>query len=101
MTLTAGLAIYLVVWWLVFFVVLPFGVVPQHEEGEVIEGTDASAPVQPRLVRKALITTVLAGFVWALVAYIYVYQPISLDSFPFVPKLHDWYGPADTSRPAQ
>ncbi len=33
MTTTAGVAIYLIVWWLVFFAVLPFGVRSQHEEG--------------------------------------------------------------------
>ena len=60
--LTFG-AIYLVVWWLCLFVVLPFGVRTQDEEGTTILGTTASAPARPMLVRKALITTVLAAIV--------------------------------------
>ncbi|KAB7739292.1 DUF1467 family protein [Parvibaculum sedimenti] len=93
MTWTAGIAIYLVVWWTILFLVLPFGVRSQHEETTPsVEGTDPGAPVAPMLVRKALVTTVIAALVWLLVAYIYIYQPISFDSIPFMPKLHDWYG---------
>ncbi|HMM14176.1 MAG TPA: DUF1467 family protein [Parvibaculum sp.] len=95
MTLTAGLAIYLVIWWTVLFAVLPWGIVSQHEEGAVTDGTDASAPVRPRLLRKALITTIIAAMLWCVVAYIYTYQPIGFDSIPFLPELHEWYGPAD------
>lgn len=65
----AIVAIYLVVWWLCLFIVLPFGVRTQHDEGETVLGTVASAPVRPMLVRKALITSVLAavvtGAIWA------------------------------------
>lgn len=59
-------AIYLVVWWICLFVVLPIGVRTQADEGESILGTAESAPVRPMLVRKALATTVLAAVVVAL-----------------------------------
>lgn len=56
-------AIYFVVWWVCLFVVLPFGVRTQAEEGDTILGTTESAPFRPMLVRKALITTALAGVI--------------------------------------
>ncbi|HUD50277.1 DUF1467 family protein [Parvibaculum sp.] len=96
MTWTAGIAIYLVVWWTILFAVLPWGVRSQHEEGDVADGGDPGAPVRPMLVRKALVTTALAAVVWLGVAYVYVYQPVSFDDLPFMPKLHDWYGPNET-----
>ena len=37
-------AIYLVVWALCLFVVLPFGVRSQHEAGEVVRGSERRAP---------------------------------------------------------
>ncbi len=67
MTVTGGLAVYFVIWWVVLFAVLPFGVRSQSESGEVARGTEPGAPVVPGLVRKALITTVLAAAVFALV----------------------------------
>ena len=38
-------AIYFVLWWVVLFVTLPFGVRSQHEDGEGAAGTDPGAPV--------------------------------------------------------
>jgi predicted secreted protein len=71
MTLTGGLAVYFVIWWTVLFAVLPFGVRSQVEEGTIGEGTEPGAPVAPMLLKKAGITSVVAGFVFALVWYIW------------------------------
>lgn len=71
MTLTGGLAVYFVIWWTVLFAVLPFGVRSQAEAGEVRDGTDPGAPQAPALLRKALITTVVAAIVFAGVWYIW------------------------------
>jgi predicted secreted protein len=40
MPLTTALAIFFLIWWVVLFAVLPFGVRSQHEEGEMPAGTD-------------------------------------------------------------
>jgi predicted secreted protein len=67
MSWTLGLALYFVIWWTVLFAVLPFGVRTQGEAGEVVPGTPASAPVTPRLKRVALMTTLVATAVFAVV----------------------------------
>jgi predicted secreted protein len=59
-----GIAAYVVIWWLVIFAVLPFGVRPSAE-GE--PGHDAGAPANPRLKLKAAITTGVAAIIWLLV----------------------------------
>ena len=48
-TISTGFAIYFVLWWVVLFVTLPFGVRSQHEDGEGIPGTDPSAPVATQM----------------------------------------------------
>ena len=63
MSLWTFFAIYFVVWWIVLFAVLPFGVRTQAEAGEVILGTTASAPTRPRLVRTVIATTIVAAVV--------------------------------------
>ena len=60
------LAIYFVIWWTMLFAVLPFGVRSQAESGEVSPGTDPGAPVAPRLVSKALWTSIVAAIVTAV-----------------------------------
>lgn len=86
MALGSALAIYAIIWWLVLFTVLPWGVVTQQESGTVEAGTPESAPVRPLLVRKLLATTVLASVIWAAVYYLLVYQPIALDDVFFLPR---------------
>ena len=60
-----AIAVYFVIWWTVLFAILPLGITSQHETGDVVEGTDPGAPVTPRLLRKAIQTTVLASIVFA------------------------------------
>jgi len=64
MNITFLLAVYFIVWWVVLFAVLPFGVVTQGEAGEVVPGTPESAPAHFRLLRVVLITTVVASVVF-------------------------------------
>ena len=65
------IAIYFIVWWVVIFAVLPFGVRSQAEAGEVTEGTEPGAPVLPGLLRKAAITSVIAAIVFGIVWYVW------------------------------
>ena len=57
------IAVYFVVWWVVLFAVLPFGVRTQEETGDVTLGTTSSAPARPLLIRKAIATTIVAAIV--------------------------------------
>jgi predicted secreted protein len=58
-------AIYFVLWWIVLFVTLPFGVRSQHEDGEGAPGTDPGAPIVTRMGRKLIWTTVLSAVIFA------------------------------------
>lgn len=61
MTISSALAIYFVVWWMVLFAVLPFGVRSQHEDGGGMEGTDPGAPVAHGMLRKVVWTTIISA----------------------------------------
>ncbi len=63
MTWFTGIMVYLVIWWVVLLTVLPFGVkVPDNPE----PGHATSAPENPMMWRKALITTLIAAVFWGL-----------------------------------
>jgi predicted secreted protein len=61
MTWVQGIVAYVVIWWVVIFAVLPFGIRPT-EEGDI--GHAAGAPANPRLWFKAGVTTVVAAVLW-------------------------------------
>jgi predicted secreted protein len=75
-------AIYFVLWWLVLFAVLPWGVRSQKEAGTAVEGSDPGAPVVPRLLLKAVATTVIASILFGAGYAVWQAGWVSLDSFP-------------------
>ena len=79
MSLISALAIYFIIWWLVLFAVLPIGVRSQSEEGDIVLGTEHGAPIRPMLVRKAIITTIIAGIVFACVYLVFAVLEFSLE----------------------
>jgi predicted secreted protein len=58
--------VFAVVWWLILFMVLPFGAAPPDE---VEPGMATSAPARPRLGIKLAVTTVLAALVTGLIMW--------------------------------
>lgn len=76
------IAIYFIVWWVVIFAVLPFGIRSQHEDGAVEDGTEPGAPLRPLLLRKALITTVIAAVIVGVFAWSLETGRLTLDMFP-------------------
>jgi predicted secreted protein len=56
-----AIASFVVIWWVVLFAVLPFGV-RSLDPGDI--GHAAGAPANPRIWRKVGITTLVAVVVW-------------------------------------
>lgn len=79
MSLTSALAIYFVTWWIVLFVVLPWGVRSQAEKGEVVAGSEPGAPAVPHIGRKMLWTTFVSALVFGLFYLAYTRKVVSLD----------------------
>tara|TARA_B100000963_G_C22070843_1_gene427960 strand:+ start:242 stop:460 length:219 start_codon:yes stop_codon:yes gene_type:complete len=61
------IVIFVIIWWLVLFVVLPFGI--QRDENS-IKGNDPGAPKNPMLKKKIYLTTIISIFLSILVSWI-------------------------------
>ncbi len=59
-----GVVLYATIWWVVLFAVLPLGIRSQPD-ADPLTGWRGT-PAQPRLVHKAVITTLAAAVVWGL-----------------------------------
>ena len=67
MGLVSGLVVYILLWWWVFLMTLPFGA----KAPDTIEaGHATSAPAKPMLWRKAVITTIIAGILFMTVYFL-------------------------------
>ena len=58
----SGIVVYVLIWWVVLFAVLPIGTQPVAE-GDAESGW-RGAPANPRLWRKVLITTLVSVVFW-------------------------------------
>jgi predicted secreted protein len=78
MPVTTALAIFFLIWWVVLFAVLPWGIRSQHEGGEIAPGTDPGAPAVPRLGRKLMWTTLVSALIFAGCYVVYVNHLVTL-----------------------
>ena len=61
MSWATGVMVYLVIWWIILFAVLPLGVRRVENPGR---GQERGAPERPDLRRKAIITSIVAAVLW-------------------------------------
>jgi predicted secreted protein len=70
-----GLAIiYIIIWWIVFFTILPIDV--NRQKSIKIEGEDTGSPENPKMLKKFIyctgITTVIFMIIYLLIKYEYL-----------------------------
>lgn len=68
----SAFVVFLIIWWLTLFTILPMGVRGQSEEGTIVKGSEPGAPVKPDMWRKVKLTTVITFIIWVLVCGIIV-----------------------------
>jgi len=75
MSWATGVMVYIVLWWTVLFAVLPLGVRRVQDPGR---GQERGAPERPQLLRKAIITSIVAAVLWVV---FYVLHQADIFSF--------------------
>ena len=79
MNATGAVVLFLSIWFLTLFVLLPLGQRSQADMGEVTPGTPASAPHKPQLLRKMIWASIITAILWAIAAWMIVGGVISRD----------------------
>lgn len=95
MSIASAIVLFAVIWFMVFFVVLPLRLVTQGETGEVVPGTHASAPANPRLGRKVWITTIWAVILWIVIGGTILSGVITVRDFDVMNRMGPAEAPAD------
>jgi predicted secreted protein len=85
MGIGTSIAVYLTIWWVVLFAVLPLGTVSHAEAGiDKGDGGDPGAPVDPKLKQKFLTTTWVSAIVFVIVWLVVYFGLIPLPNLPDV-----------------
>jgi predicted secreted protein len=78
-----SIAIYLVIWWVVLFTILPLGVTSHADAGiDPGDGGDPGAPVNPNLKRKFITTSWVSAIIWGVFMVAMHFHLIPLPNLP-------------------
>ena len=82
MGITGSIIVYVLIWWIIFFSVLPVGIQSNKEKfRERIEGIDPGAPNNPKIAKKFLITTLITTIIFAVIYYLVSIDLLNLREF--------------------
>ena len=72
-----GLAIiYIIIWWIVFFLILPLDV--NREKLIKIAGEDAGSPENPRMLKKFIYCTGITSIIFIIIYLLIKYEYLNL-----------------------
>ena len=82
MGITVSIIVYVMIWWIIFFSVLPIGIKSNKEVfKEKIGGMDPGAPKNPKIATKFLITTVITSIIFIVIYYLVNIDLLNLREF--------------------
>jgi len=80
--ITGSIIVYVLIWWIIFFSVLPVGIQSNKEKfKEKIEGVDPGAPINPKIGKKFLITTLITSIIFIVIYYLVEFNLLNLRKY--------------------
>ena len=82
MGITGSIIVYVMIWWIIFFSVLPMGIQSNKEVfKEKIGGMDPGAPKNPKIGKKFIITTLMTTIIFIVIYYLVEINLLNLREF--------------------
>jgi len=80
----SAIVLYSFIWFLTLLVVLPIRQRTQDEVGEIVPGTPRSAPANPQMRKRLVITTIAATIIFAIIAGIILSGAITIEDIDWL-----------------
>ena len=82
MGITGSIIVYVMIWWIIFFSLLPIGIRSNKEVfKENIGGMDPGAPKNPRIGKKFFVTTLITTIIFIVIYYLVEIDLLNLREF--------------------
>ena len=82
MGITGSIIVFVLIWWMIFFSVLPVGIRSKKEKfKEGIDGIDPGAPNNPKIGKKFLITTIITSLIFSVIYYLVKFNLLNLREY--------------------
>ena len=79
MSITGSLIIFVLIWWIIFFSLLPIDVDRKHKE--MVEGVDKGSPENPKIIKKIIYTTIITSIIFIGIFMLVKYDYLNLIRF--------------------
>ena len=79
MSITGSLIIFVLIWWIIFFSLLPIDVDRKHKE--MVEGVDKGSPENPKIFKKIIYTTIITSIIFIGIFMLVKYDYLNLRRF--------------------
>ena len=79
MSITGSLIIFVLIWWIIFFSLLPTDVERKHKE--MVEGADKGSPENPKIIKKIIYTTIITSIIFIGIFMLVKYDYLNLRRF--------------------
>ena len=79
MSITGSLVVFVCLWWIVFFAMLPIDV--NREKKDNIEGVDPGAPENPKILKKIVLSTAIISMIFIIIYLLVKYEYFNLRNF--------------------
>jgi len=79
LSITGSIVIFVIIWWIVFFSLLPIDV--NRNKKTQIEGEDPGSPENPKIIKKFIYTTIISTIVFLIIYYLVQYNYLNLRNF--------------------
>tara|TARA_Y100000591_G_C21745465_1_gene651725 strand:+ start:145 stop:399 length:255 start_codon:yes stop_codon:yes gene_type:complete len=82
MGITGSIIVYVMIWWIIFFSLLPIGIQSNKQVfKEKIGGIDPGAPKNPKIGKKFLFTTLITTIIFSVIYYLVNIDLLNLREF--------------------
>ena len=76
MSITGLAIIYIIIWWIVFFAILPIDV--ERNKSAIIEGEDPGSPENPKMLKKFIYCTVITTILFIVIYLLMKFEYLNL-----------------------
>ena len=76
MSITGLAIIYIIIWWIVFFAILPIDV--ERNKSIIIEGEDPGSPENPKMIKKFIYCTGITTFLFIIIYLLMKFEYLNL-----------------------
>lgn len=71
--------IFFIMWWIVFFIVLPLNITTHMDKGINIKGIHGSVPINPKLLYKLIVTTIVTFIILLSLVLLFYFDILTMN----------------------